>query len=206
MALVLSTVAATGVHGISQAEADTIVADLESQWLLANENGNWTYLLEELYCPNFVTVPNTGSDLFLTADNIVDAWEANAGPEKDVILGVQIIPSGEGNPLLLEIGEQISARDLPSGRKLIDILNYSVLWGVCDESGKYKILIDTWEVTAVRDADEPLSSVPPPPDLTPPPPELSPPQSELAPPPPELAPPPPELTPPPPALAPPPPV
>lgn len=197
MALVLSALAATGVHGISQAEADTLVADLESQWLVANENRNWTYLLEELYCPNFVTVPNTGSDLFLTADNIVDAWEANAGPEKDVILGIQIIPSGNGNPLLLEIGEQISPRDLPSGRKWIDILNYSVLWGVCDESGKYKILIDTWEVITVRDADE----QPFPPEPFPPapfPPAPFPPEPSSVPPPPASVPPPPALAPPPP--------
>lgn len=98
-------------------------------------------MLDELYCPDFVTLPLTGTELFVGREDIKSVWEAAfADPSqqsfKIIVQGVEIIENGTDDPLLLEVGESVTD----------EVSNYSVLYGKCDDSGEYKIIVDTWLV------------------------------------------------------------
>ena len=143
--LVLVLLATVGANALTQDEADTIVEGLDALWEDAYGRKDWDFMLSDLYCPGFVSVPSVGSELFVTRENFIPAFNASwtaPGTFKDTVLGVQIIPNGSGDPFLLEIGEST----VPGNDDFIDVSNYSMLYAKCDDSGVYKIITDTWLV------------------------------------------------------------
>ena len=142
---VLLLLGTAGANALTQEEANAAVEVLDGLWGDAFVRQDWDFMLSDLYCPDFVTIPYVGSELFVTRENIIPLWNATwSGPGtfKDTVLGVQIIPNGTDDPLLLEIGEAT----VPPNDPGYDISNYSVLYGKCDDSGEYKIIVDTWLV------------------------------------------------------------
>ena len=143
--LVLVLLATAGANSLTQDEADAIVEGLDALWVDAFGRKDWDFMLSDLYCPGFVTIPSVGSELFVTETNFIPVYNASwaaPGTSKDTVLGVQIIPNGSGDPFLLEIGEST----VPGNDPGYDVSNYSVLYAKCDDSRKYKIMVGTWVV------------------------------------------------------------